>query len=186
MVPIITIPITNELEDMHRRTDWFAGRLPAYVDFDAHRHFDGEEHYDGDGVTFAVPIDEANLITSLSPEAIDVEDPFEEGDGVEVMHMPVIDIDVPCRLVESTTPGHFHLYIDKGISWDAYVVLLMAMEEAGIIETGYLSASLDRGYTAVRPPWVKKDPEPVKQEIPAHLLASGWPRSWDDDDEVPA
>lgn len=71
-------------------------------------------------------------------------------------HRPIIDIDFPAALIPSTTPGHFHLYLDKEMSWDAYERLLKSLGRAGILEPGYVGASIARGYTSVRLPWVKK------------------------------
>lgn len=76
--------------------------------------------------------------------------------GAKDIHMPAIDIDVPCRLVESSTPGHFHLYIDHPITWPRYAAILSALTEAGIVEQGYLDASLARGATYLRMPGHKK------------------------------
>lgn len=87
--------------------------------------------------------------TCVTSEAVDRE-------GV---HYPVIDIDHPCTLIESTTPGHFHLYIDKALPWEAYLELLDVMSRFGIVERGYYYAAERRGYTAVRLPWVKKLPD---------------------------
>lgn len=72
------------------------------------------------------------------------------------MHRPVLDIDMPVKLIPSSTEGHFHLLIDKEVSWDDYMRLLWVMADIGIVEEGYASASQERGYTAVRLPWVKK------------------------------
>jgi hypothetical protein len=74
----------------------------------------------------------------------------------EPFHTPVLDIDVPAQLVQSSTPGKHHLYIDAPMTWDTYVKLLDAMQAAGILEPGYVSASKERGFTAVRLPWVSK------------------------------
>lgn len=71
-------------------------------------------------------------------------------------HMPVIDLDVPCSLVESGTPGHYHLYIDVEMSQGQLFGLLSAMALAGIVEDGYVIASQKRGYSAVRVPWKPK------------------------------
>lgn len=71
-------------------------------------------------------------------------------------HRPVLDIDFPVQVIPSSTPGHFHLYIDKAMSWSKYERLLNALSAAGIIEEGYASVSKERGYTSVRLPWVKK------------------------------
>ena len=73
------------------------------------------------------------------------------------MHSPVLDIDVPHYLIPSSTEGHSHLYIDVPMPWDKYVKLLEVLADCGIIEPGYLRASLARGFTAVRLPHIKKD-----------------------------
>lgn len=71
-------------------------------------------------------------------------------------YYPTLDIDFPCQLQESETPGHHHLLIDKAMTWEQYVVLLQALNYAGIIEDGYLSASLARKDTFVAlKPWKK-------------------------------
>lgn len=71
-------------------------------------------------------------------------------------HKPVLDIDMPVKAIPSSTPGHFHLYIDKEMSWDDYVKLMKVMAEVGILEEGYVNASISREYSACRLPWVKK------------------------------
>ena len=72
------------------------------------------------------------------------------------MHVPVLDIDVPHLLVDSSTPGHSHLYIDVPMSWWRYRMLLRQLAKCGIIEKGYYQASVRRKHTAVRLPWVDK------------------------------
>lgn len=86
------------------------------------------------------PLEEANIITSLGPDG---------------MHYPVIDLDVPCELRESS-PGKFHLFIDAPVREIAYFAMLWAMVDAGLVETGFVSASQSRGYSAARLPWIKK------------------------------
>lgn len=78
---------------------------------------------------------EANLVASLT---------------VDGLHAPALDIDMPCRLVESRTPGHFHLYIDKPMKWWRYRILLRVLAWVGIIEKGYYRASRDRKMTMLR------------------------------------
>lgn len=63
---------------------------------------------------------------------------------------PAIDLDVPCRLVPSRTPGHFHLYIDQAVDWDAYETLLLALVNCGLVQDGFAAASIDRGFTTLR------------------------------------
>lgn len=71
-------------------------------------------------------------------------------------HKPVIDLDVRASLVPSATPGHSHLYVDVPITWEKYERLLEALVDCGIVEPGYLGASKERGFTAVRVPWRPK------------------------------
>lgn len=75
-------------------------------------------------------------------------------------HAPVIDIDVPMYVVPSSKLGHGHLYIDKEITWAQYTRILKALVSAGIVEEGYLEASMERGFTAVRPIGVTKQGAP--------------------------
>lgn len=72
-------------------------------------------------------------------------------------HRPVLDIDFPVHVVPSSTPGHFHLYLDKQMDHDRYMRLLTALAEAELIEPGYSGVSHARGYTSVRLPWIRKD-----------------------------
>jgi hypothetical protein len=72
------------------------------------------------------------------------------------LHAPVLDIDIPHQVFKSTTEGHSHIWFDIPLSWREYKRLLKALTRAGIIEEGYYRASVARGYSAVRLPWVKK------------------------------
>jgi hypothetical protein len=77
-------------------------------------------------------------------------------DGDPDRHKVVLDLDLPAKLLPSSTEGHFHLYVDKAIPWTAYTALLEALATAGLVEDGYVSASLARGHTAARLPWIRK------------------------------
>lgn len=122
-------------EEIESRVPPLAGQVYALARIGA--DYDGSERFIGG------PIEEANLITSIV-------------DGLPGMHKPVIDVDMPVYVVPSSTPGHCHLYIDRPMTWVQYVHLLEVLAEVGVIEPGYLAASLDRGHTAVRLPWVRK------------------------------
>lgn len=76
------------------------------------------------------------------------------------MHRPVLDLDLAAKLVPSSREGHYHLYLDVYLTTAAYADLLTALAKAGVIEQGYADASIRRGYSAVRLPWIKK-PEPI-------------------------
>lgn len=82
-----------------------------------------------------------------------------EAGSLGYMHRPCIDVDVPIRAVPSSTPGNFHLYIEKEMTWDQYYDILDALVLAGVVERGYLNASESRGGTHLRLPWIKKKME---------------------------
>lgn len=75
------------------------------------------------------------------------------------MHKVALDLDLPAKLIPSGTEGHFHLYIDKVMTWENYKKLLEVLAEVGIIESGYAGASIRRGFTTLRLPWHKKVPD---------------------------
>jgi hypothetical protein len=89
-------------------------------------------------------LDEANVITSAVKAT------------AGMTHKVVLDIDLPAKLVPSSTEGHFHLYIDHEVAWPKYEALLDALADAGIVEQGYVGASVARGFTAARLPWIRK------------------------------
>lgn len=72
-------------------------------------------------------------------------------------HKPVLDIDMPVKIFPSSTEGHFHLFIDKEMSWEDYCKLMNTMADVGLLEQGYVNASIARGYSAIRLPWIKKE-----------------------------
>lgn len=100
-------------------------------------------------------LDEANVITSLHND-----------DDNGVRHALVLDIDHPSWLIPSTTPGHYHLYVDvpDGIPSDDYDALLIALANARVIEAGYAGASRARGFTSVRLPWITKEKGPTQRD----------------------
>lgn len=101
-------------------------------------------------------LDEANVISSLiDPVKFDLADV----EPTPKLHTVVLDIYVPATMVDSTSPGHHHLFIDSVMTQDTYFALLDALANAGVIEQGYANASKARGFSAVRLPWVKKEPE---------------------------
>ena len=122
------------------------GQVLAVVDFDEPEK-PGEEYTRPAEV--AEPAD-ANLITSR------VKTDFEDVFGTTI-HKPVLDIDLPIQLLPSSTEGHFHLFIDKAMTWEKYRRLMDVLAEVGIVEHGYVNASVERGYSAVRLPWIRKN-----------------------------
>lgn len=101
---------------------------------------------DVESVTFDVAAKDKdyNLVTSKINQ---------EGD----LHAPCIDIDAPVMVIPSATPGHYHLYIDKQISWNDYQLLLHTLSSVGIVEEGYVKASVTNGFSSLRTPGTYKD-----------------------------
>ena len=80
--------------------------------------------------------EEANLVSSL----------WDDG-----LHRPTLDIDrMAVTVTESSTPGNYHLVIDKPMSQDKYQVLLAVLADVGIIEENVYRAAKYRGFTALR------------------------------------
>lgn len=81
-------------------------------------------------------------------------------------HSPAIDIDFPVRLEPSSTPGHFHLFLDGvEMDWATYKSLLIALAEAGIVGQGYVHHSIERRQTLCRLPWSRKaNPKPLSAD----------------------
>ena len=138
-------------------------RVLRHIDFVGKRDMGRD---DTDYMTYEEPvvadIERANVQTSVVADfRTEVPDTLEEFDVWEpthhhVRHAPVLDLDFPCELLPSSTPGHFHLVMDINIPWDKYVKVLTAMADAGMLEGGYVDASIQRGYTSIRLPWVKR------------------------------
>lgn len=65
-------------------------------------------------------------------------------------HAPVIDLDMPCRLLPSSTLEHYHLYIDQAVEWENYAKLLKALRDCHFISFGYYQAAMKHKETYVR------------------------------------
>lgn len=77
-------------------------------------------------------------------------------------HAVLLDIDYPAYLVKSSTPGHYHLYLDVpgGVAHEDYLLLLSVLSKWGVIEKGYARTSKARGFTSLRLPHIKKKDTP--------------------------
>lgn len=74
-------------------------------------------------------------------------------------HYPVIDIDVPINIVPASRIGHTHLYINHPMPREGLYEILEVLTKWGVVEEGYTRACKNRGYSAVRLPWIKKREE---------------------------
>lgn len=102
---------------------------------------------------------EANVVGSL----------IEATPEHENRHAPVIDVDWKCELVNSSTPGNHHLYIDCPMSWKDYEKFLKVCYEVGLIQKGYYEAAKKHKQTLVRRPG-KYKPNSVKSQSPTHTI----------------
>jgi len=107
------------------------------------------------------PIEKANLITSKVERY-----PY----GIEY-HRPVLDIDFEAELIPSSTPGHYHLYLNKQISKTSYMQLLRDLARADIIQQGFADSAIERGASSARLPWIKKDDWAANQGDPEASVA---------------
>lgn len=71
---------------------------------------------------------------------------------------PIIDLDFEFEIKPSSTPGHYHLYLNHEISNFRFLVLMAALWFAGVVEMGYAVWSIRRMGNFVRPPGVMKQP----------------------------
>lgn len=87
--------------------------------------------------------------------------------GFPGQHAPLLDFDFPCRLIPSRTEGHYHLYLDRAISWRKYKAFLKAAHKAGLLEKGYYAMSVKRGAGFLRVPKTPQAaPRPPKPKRP--------------------
>lgn len=107
------------------------------------------------------PLREANSVSSRITRAKFTSTPDDPlmftGYAPTGMHKVVIDLDMDAALIPTSTPGHHHLIIDRELSWPQYRNLLDVLVKVGIIEPGYHNASIQRGASWIRVPWVKKE-----------------------------
>jgi hypothetical protein len=58
--------------------------------------------------------------------------------------------------VPSSHKNHFHVYSDAPYTWGEYFELLKQLRQEKIVDQRYYLYSIERGFTAVRKPWVRK------------------------------
>lgn len=114
------------------------------------RHPPGFDHAPEDEDRVRCSKEEANLVGSLCDDGL---------------HRPVLDLDFPCRLVPSSTEGHFHLYLEVALETEPYLRLVRALAEAKVVSAFYAKAAEVRRQTFVRPEWVKKEPKELEGEF---------------------
>lgn len=108
----------------------------------------GDDGYNGEDVSWTRR--EPNCVTSWCPET--------------KQHRLVLDLDFECRLVPSSSPGCYHLYLD-GLALESYQAhaLVRNLREAGVLEAGFAKNMQRDGRLCVRAANVKKrDPKPPK------------------------
>jgi len=105
---------------------------------------------------------EANLVTS---RALDQEAGGPGPTWGRQVHRPLLDIDFEAALIPSSTPGHYHLYLDKPMSRQEYVELLKTLQRVGILQRGFVDSAIGSELgTTLRVPWAEKAVQEIKQE----------------------
>jgi hypothetical protein len=75
----------------------------------------------------------------------------------QVAKLPELEFLRPVEALPSSTPGHFHLYIRKVLSVDAYREFMEALHAAGVIETNFYTLYVrNRRFTMVLRPGITK------------------------------
>lgn len=72
------------------------------------------------------------------------------------MHKPCLDIDTASWRVETSTPGHSHLFFNNELTWEQYSKLLDVLAECGMVDAKWVEHSKEKGETTVRYPGVRK------------------------------
>jgi hypothetical protein len=150
------------------------GKLTAYK---VHHWGSDSSAPSGVGREPAANLNDAQVISSLlkdqDPDTHPFADVLNQGKNPwdddwkhEPQHQIVVDIDHPVHVVESSTPGHYHLYVELpgGIPQGLYFEWLQACAKIGLVEPGYVAASVNRGHTDLRLPWVSKADTPPTPE----------------------
>lgn len=127
--------VNKELKKLPARLRWLIGNLDWYK-----TKFDGDYDSPREQVT---DIKTAQVVSSRRTSTSN-------------KHAVLLDLDVPAFLIPSSTPEHSHLYIDVTVPEENYFDLLQILAQCGIIEEGYADASIARGHSDLRLPWVKK------------------------------
>ena len=68
----------------------------------------------------------------------------------------VVLLDGTAWALPSSHKGHFHVYSNAPYTWGEYRELLNKLQKKKIIDQRYYWYSVERGFTAVRKPWVRK------------------------------
>ncbi len=75
---------------------------------------------------------------------------------IDGKHLLMLDIDHEHYYAESSTPGHAYLVIHHELDQEAMLEILTVLGKHGIVQTGFMQATLDRGFSALRMPGVSK------------------------------
>lgn len=79
-------------------------------------------------------------------------------------HMPLFDFDFPVAVRPSSTPGKYHVYLNKAISWVEYRNILNAFADAGLLEEGWVDSARRQGQAFLRCPGVDKPAAQIERE----------------------
>lgn len=124
------------------------------------RNLTSEYGPDSEVMTPAAAPMSANLVSSLCLDgryrvAIDIDHDVADRIGEVLTQLGLAGREY--MLSPSTTPGHWHLYVDVAFeTWDEYCQLLSQMVVEGIITPEYFAMAKEHGMTRLRRPGVRK------------------------------
>jgi hypothetical protein len=94
--------------------------------------------------------DDANMVSSVA---------WDDPVTGQRLHYPCLDLDFDAVLLESSTPGHHHLYLKKLLSEEAYTEVVTVLAKHGILQEGIRRQITEKKETTLRLPHVKKQVE---------------------------
>jgi hypothetical protein len=122
----------------------------------------GPDTYGEDDTRERIEMPVGPLANGVSSEVVPWRPKFSWPDMIPESEVPpqhtlMLDIDMPVRVLDSSTTGHHHLVIDRLMPWADVEKVLDVLVQVGIVEPGYAAASKARKATFLRTPWTNKD-----------------------------
>lgn len=136
---------------------WLVQLLTTRVSF----HQIAWEH-DSDDLPKDIPSDQRKLVNFFAEsEVVSSLNKTSLGDPPgEEAHALILDVDINCALIPSSTSGHSHLIFNHSVDTEGLHEILDVLAKHGVIEQNYAAVSKARPEGAfLRLPWIRKGME---------------------------